>query len=54
MFLVPGNPTADYQFFTLYSTNFTVPDDASLLALRNKPLRLFVVSQDMPTSFPFG
>ena len=51
MFEVHGNPAADYKFFTLHPTNFTVPDNAGLLVLRDKPLRLFVFSQDMPTSF---
>lgn len=50
MFEVHRNPAADYEFFTLYSTNFTVPDNAGLLVLRDKPLRLFVFSQDMSTT----
>ncbi len=51
MFEVHGNPTVDYKFFTLYFTNFTVPNDAGLLVLRDKPLRRICISQDVPTSF---
>lgn len=43
MFEIHGNPAADYKFFTLYLTNFTVPDNADLLVLGDKPLRLFVL-----------
>ncbi|MHC5615090.1 MAG: hypothetical protein ACYTXA_29960 [Nostoc sp.] len=39
---------------TLYPTNFTVPDDAGLLALWDKPLRLFVLVKMCQLPFPLS
>lgn len=51
MFECPREPCRRLEIFHFVPTNFTVADNAGLLVLRDKPLRLFVFSQDVPTSF---